>query len=67
VGDDGVGKIKKEDMQKHPGFKAAAAKISRKEGVPMGRAKGILAAASRSASPAAKKANPRLKKVSGGY
>lgn len=51
----------------HPGFKAVAAKISRKEGVPMDRAKGILAAATRKASPAAKKANPRLKRVKGGY
>lgn len=51
----------------HPGFKAVAAKISRQDGVPMNRAKGILAAASRGASAQAKRANPRLKRVKGGY
>jgi len=48
---------------KHPGFKAAAAGIARREGYSMQRAKGILAAATRKASPAAKRANPRLKRV----
>lgn len=51
----------------HPGFKAVAGSIARKEGVSVDRAKGILAAATRKSSPAAKKANPRLKRVKGGY
>lgn len=50
---------------KHPGFKKAAASIQRKEGVSKEAADRILAAASRKASPAAKKKNPRLKRVSG--
>jgi hypothetical protein len=49
----------------HPGFKAVAKKIAAKQGVPMERAGAILAAGARKASPAAVKANPRLKKVSG--
>lgn len=47
----------------HPGFKAVQAKIAKSAGVPMKNAGAILAAASRGASPAAKKANPRLKRV----
>jgi hypothetical protein len=47
----------------HPGFKAVQAKIAAKQGIPMKNAGAILAASSRSASPASKKANPRLKKV----
>lgn len=49
--------------QKHPGFAAVQAKISKSEGVPMKAAGAILAASSRGASAAAKKRNPRLKKV----
>jgi hypothetical protein len=49
----------------HPGFKATQAKIAKKQGVPMDRAGAILAAGARKASPAAKKANPNLMKVSG--
>ena len=49
----------------HPGFNAVANKISKKEGVSRKRAGAILAAATRRASPAAKKANPRLKRVKG--
>jgi hypothetical protein len=49
--------------KKHPGFKAVAAKISKKEGVSKERAGAILAASTRGASKAAKKANPALKKV----
>jgi hypothetical protein len=45
----------------HPGFKAVQRKIAKKYG--MKRAGAILAAATRKASPAAKKRNPRLKKV----
>ena len=47
----------------HPGFKNVAANISKKEGVSLDSARAILAASTRRASPAAKKANPRLKKV----
>lgn len=50
-------------MGKHPGFRAVQAKIARKQGIPMQRAGGILAAAARGASPAAKRANPRLRRV----
>lgn len=52
-------------MSKHPGFKAVAAKIAKKRGVSNSRASAILAASTRRASPAAKKANPRLKRVKG--
>lgn len=51
--------------KKHPGFKAVAAKIARKEGVSPERAKAMLAASTRNASAKAKKANPRLKRVKG--
>lgn len=50
---------------KHPGFKAVQSQIASKSGVSMDRAGAILAASSRRASPAAKKANPNLKKVKG--
>jgi len=50
---------------KHPGFKAVASSIARKEGVSADRAKAILAASSRRASAAAKRKNPALKKVKG--
>lgn len=49
----------------HPGFKAVARSIARREGVSLARASAMLAAATRRASPAAKRANPRLKKVKG--
>ena len=49
----------------HPGFKAVQKKIARKSGVSMERAGAILAASSRGASKAAKKKNPRLKRVKG--
>ena len=45
----------------HPGFKAVAAKIGQKSGIRNPGA--VLAAATRKASPAAKAANPRLKRV----
>lgn len=51
--------------KKHPGFKAVAAKISRKEGVSKKAAGAILASASRNSSAAAKRKNPRLNKVKG--
>lgn len=48
----------------HPGFKAAEASIARRE--PGIRNPGaVLAAGARNASAAAKKANPRLKRVKG--
>jgi hypothetical protein len=47
----------------HPGFKAVAAKIKRRGGVKDANA--VLAAASRNASGAAKRKNPRLKRVKG--
>lgn len=49
----------------HPGFKAVAAKIARKQGISRERAGAILASSARKASPAAKRANPRLKRVKG--
>jgi hypothetical protein len=54
---------KKED--KHPGFKKAQKKIADEQGISEERAGAILAAGARKASPAAKKANPNLKKVRG--
>ena len=50
---------------KHPGFKAVAKKIAAKEGVSEDRAGAMLAASTRRASPAARKANPRLNRVRG--
>lgn len=50
---------------KHPGFKAAEAKIAKREDIAEARAAAILASSSRKASPEAKKANPNLKKVKG--
>lgn len=50
---------------KHPGFKAVQKSIARKEGVSMKAAGAILAASTRNASQAAKRANPRLKRVKG--
>jgi hypothetical protein len=47
----------------HPGFKAVQGSIAKKEGISKDRAGAILAASTRRASPAAKKANPRLRKV----
>jgi len=51
--------------KKGMGFKAAQQSIAKKQGVPMKNAGAILAAGARKASPAAVKANPNLKKVSG--
>jgi len=50
---------------KHPGFKSAQASIASRENIPMANAGAILASATRNASPAAKKRNPRLRKVKG--
>ena len=51
--------------KKHPGFAAVQKKIAKKQGISSERAGAILAAGARKASPAAIKANPNLKKVSG--
>lgn len=50
-------------MKKKRGFKANQKAIAAKEGIPMKNAGAILASATRKASPSAKKANPRLKRV----
>lgn len=49
----------------HPGFAAVQDKIAHKEGVSKKAAGAILANSSRHASAAAKKHNPRLKRVKG--
>jgi hypothetical protein len=49
----------------HRGFKTVQKEIAKKQGISMQRAGAILASGARKASPAAIKANPRLKKVSG--
>ena len=61
-----IANIKEKTMTtKHPGFKAVQQKIARREGVSMKAAGAILASATRKASPAAKRANPKLRKVRG--
>lgn len=50
---------------KHPGFEAEAAKIAKEKGISLERGRAILAAATRRAGPAARKANPRLNRVLG--
>ena len=49
----------------HPGFEKTQEKIAKKEGISEERAGAILASAARGASKAAKKANPRLRRVKG--
>jgi hypothetical protein len=49
--------------KKHPGFKKVAEEIAKKEGVSPEAAARILAKKTREASAAAKKKNPKLKKV----
>lgn len=51
--------------KKGMGFKAAQSNIAKIEDIPMKNAGAILAASTRKASPAAKAANPALKKVKG--
>lgn len=53
--------------KKHPGFKKVAAGMAKKQGVSTKEASAELAASSRNASAKAKKANPRLNRVKGGY
>ena len=52
-------------MAKLRGFQKNAKAIAKKQGIPLENAQAILASAARRASPAAKKKNPRLKKVKG--
>lgn len=47
----------------HPGFEKVQNKIAKQQNISQDRAGAILAASSRNASPAAKKRNPRLKRV----
>lgn len=47
----------------HPGFEAVAEKMARKQGISVERARAELAASTRRASSAAKRKNPRLKRV----
>lgn len=47
----------------HPGFEAVQEAIARREGLEKAKAGAILAASTRRASKAAKRKNPRLKKV----
>lgn len=51
------------EMKAKKGFTNVANSIAKKEGIPAKNAKAILASSTRSASPAAKKANPALSKV----
>jgi len=50
-------------MAKHPGFKKVQEQIAKKSGISKKRAGAILAARTRKASSAAKRKNPRLKRV----
>ena len=47
------------------GFKSVQKEIAKKEGIPMKNAGAILAKKTREASPAAKRANPKLRNVKG--
>lgn len=49
--------------KRHPGFSNVQGQIAKRQGISRERAGAILASAARNASPAAKRANPRLKKV----
>ena len=55
----------KKRVRKGMGFKAAQSQIAKRQGISKDRAGAILAAATRRASPAAKRRNPNLKKVKG--
>ncbi len=50
-------------MKKHPGFEHVQAEMAKKQGISMKEAGAELAASTRHASKAAKKKNPKLKKV----
>jgi hypothetical protein len=49
----------------HPGFNSVRDQIAKRSGLSKDRAAAVLASSSRKASPAAKKANPKLLKVGG--
>jgi hypothetical protein len=49
----------------HPGFQAVQQHMASMQNIPMAEAGAELAASTRKASPAAKKRNPRLKRVKG--
>jgi len=49
----------------HPGFRAVQGQIASRMGVSKKRAGAILASQTRKASPAAKRRNPRLRRVRG--
>lgn len=49
----------------HPGFRAVASKIARRQHVPLAEAKAELASSTRHASAGAKHSNPRLRRVKG--
>jgi len=51
--------------QKTRGFENVAREIARKQGISLERARAILAARTRKASKAAKRKNPKLKRVKG--
>lgn len=56
---------RKKAAKKDMGFQAAQSQIAKRQGISQARAGAILAAGARKASPAAKKRNPNLLKVSG--
>lgn len=58
--------MKHERHKSHPGFQKVAGKIAARQGVSAERARAMLAAGTRRAGAAAKRANPRLKRVKGG-
>lgn len=47
----------------HPGFEAIAREIAARQGIPVKNARAILAKKTRAASEAAKRRNPRLRRV----
>lgn len=49
----------------HPGFRVIARRIARRQRISEARARAILAAGARNASPAARRRNPRLRRVRG--
>lgn len=55
-----------EHSAEHPGFKAVASRIARRNGYSKARADKILGAAKANASAAARKKNPRLNRTGGG-
>lgn len=57
--------MNKKSTKDHPGFAKVQDQIAKREGVSEAAAGAILASSSRGASKAAKKANPRLKRVKG--